>query len=230
MKFKKQLIETLKLNKKILKSGLQINSFGNGSIRNDDKCFIKPSGINLGLAKLSDISVVNIKNGEILSGKKPSVDLDIHLSLYKNFKDIKSIVHTHSLYATSWAQSRRPIPCYGTTHADYFPKEIPITDPINKKNLKEKYELEIGNTILIKLKKIKMKAVDIPGILILNHGVVAWGNTSKTAIENAIAIEFIAQLAFNSELINKSVKKLSSDLHKKHYNRKHGKNSYYGQK
>ena len=139
-------------------------------------------------------------------------------------------MHTHSLYATSWAQSGRSIPCYGTTHADYYPKEIPITDLVNKKNCKKNYETEIGNTILKKLKKIKVKAANIPGVLALNHGVVAWGNTSKTAIENAIAIEFIAQLAFNSELINRSVKKLPNDLHKKHYNRKHGKNSYYGQK
>ena len=96
--------------------------------------------------------------------------------------------------------------------------------------LEKNYETEIGNTILKKLKKIKVKAANIPGVLALNHGVVAWGNTGKTAIENAIAIEFIAQLAFNSELINRSVKKLPNDLHKKHYDRKHGKNSYYGQK
>jgi len=230
MKFKKQLTETLKLNKKLLNSGLQINSFGNASIRYNDLCFIKPSGVNLTLTKFSDISVIDIKSGKILSGKKPSVDLDIHLSLYKNCKGINSITHTHSLYATSWAQSGRSIPSYGTTHADYYPKEIPITDPVNQKNLKNNYEAEIGNTILKKLKKIKVKAVDIPGILVLNHGVVAWGNTGKTAIENAIAIEFIAQLAFNSELINKSVKRLPNDLHKKHYDRKHGKNSYYGQK
>ena len=206
MKFKKQLIETLKLNKKLLKSGLQINSFGNASIRHNNLCFIKPSGVNLALTKFSDISVVDIKSGKILSGKKPSVDLNIHLTIYKNFKDINSIAHTHSLYATSWAQSGRPIPCYGTTHADYYPKEIPITDPVNKRKLKKNYETEIGNTILKKLKKIKVKAANIPGVLALNHGVVAWGNTGKTAIENAIAIEFIARLAFNSELIKKSAK------------------------
>jgi len=230
MKFKKQLIETLKLNIQLLKSGLQINSFGNVSIRYNNLCFIKPSGVNLTLTKFLDISVVDIKSGKILSGKKPSVDLDIHLSVYKNFKDINSITHTHSLYATSWAQSGRSIPCYGTTHADYYPKEIPITDLVNKKNLKNNYETEIGNTILKKLKKIKVKAADIPGMLILKHGVLAWGNTGKIAIENAIAIEFIAKLAFNSELINRSAKKLPNALHKKHYNRKHGTNSYYGQK
>jgi len=229
MRFKKQLIETLKLNIKLLNSGLQINSFGNASIRYNGLCFIKPSGVDLKLIKFSDISVVDIKSGKILSGKKPSVDLNIHLSVYKNFKDINSITHTHSLYATSWAQSGRSIPCYGTTHADYYPKEIPITESINKKNLKKNYEVEIGNTILKKLKKIETRAVDIPGILVLNHGVLSWGNTPKIAIENAIAIEFIAQLAFNSEIINKNLKKIPNDLHKKHYDRKHGKNSYYGQ-
>ena len=230
MKYKKQLIETLKLNKKLSKSGLQINSFGNASIRHNNLCFIKPSGVNLALTKFSDISVVDIKSGKILSGKKPSVDLNIHLTIYKYFKDINSITHTHSLYATSWAQSGRSIPCYGTTHADYYPKEIPITDLVSIKNLKNNYETEIGNTILKKLKKIKVKAIDIPGILIMNHGVLAWGNTGKIAIENAIAIEFIAKLAFKSELINNGLKKLPNTLHKKHYNRKHGKNSYYGQK
>ena len=229
MKFKKQLIDTLNLNKKLLKSGLQINSFGNASIRHDSLCFIKPSGVNLSLTKFSDISVVDIKSGKILSGKKPSVDLDIHLSIYKHFKYINSITHTHSLYATSWAQSGRPIPCYGTTHADYYPGEIPITDLLKKHEIKKYYENEIGNSIIKKLKKNKITPKDIPGILILNHGVLSWGNIAKTAIENAIAIEFIAQLAFNSELINKSVRKLPKDLHNKHYNRKHGKNSYYGQ-
>ena len=230
MKFKEQLTQTLKLNKKLLNSGLQINNFGNASIKYNNLCFIKPSGVNLGLTKFSDISIVDIKSGKLLSGKKPSVDLDIHLSIYKNCKGINFITHTHSLYATSWAQSGRSIPCYGTTHADYYPKEIPITDLVNKKDLKKNYETEIGNTILKKLKKIKVKAADIPGILVLNHGVVAWGNTGTNAIENAIAIEFIAQSAFNSELLNRSVKKLPNDLHKKHYDRKHGKNSYYGQK
>ena len=230
MKFKKKLIETLKLNIQLLKSSLQINSFGNASIRHNNLCLIKPSGVNLELTKFLDISVVDIKSGKILSGKKPSVDLDIHLSVYKNFKDINSIIHTHSLYATSWAQSGRSIPCYGTTHADYYPKEIPITDSVSIKNLKNNYEAEIGNTIIKKLKKIKAKATDIPGVLIANHGVVAWGNTGKSAMENAIAIEFIAKLAFNSELIKKNVKKLPNAIHKKHYNRKHGKNSYYGQK
>jgi|TARA_B100001964_G_scaffold242926_1_gene319273 L-ribulose-5-phosphate 4-epimerase len=227
---KKQLVATLKLNKEILAHGLQINNFGNASIRYKDKCLIKPSGVNLKLIKSSDISIVNIKNKKILSGEKPSVDLDIHLAIYNKYKNINSIIHTHSLYATSWAQSGRSIPCYGTTHADYYPKEIPVTNLLKKENIKKNYETEIGKSVLNKLKIMKINPIDIPGILIANHGVLSWGESPRETIKNAIAIEFIAQLAFNSEILNKAIKKLPKNLHNKHYYRKHGKNSYYGQK
>ena len=226
----KYLVDTFRLNKELYLSELQINQFGNASIRIKDLCYIKPSGADLKKINSKDISVVKIKNGQLISGLKPSVDLNIHLSIYKKFKNINSIIHTHSLYATSWAQSGRSIPCYGTTHADYFPKEIPITNPLDKKSIKKDYEKEIGKSIISKLKKLRLNVNQIPGMLIANHGVVSWASSPKLAMENAIAIEFIAKLAFNSEIINKSAKKLPTDLHKKHFNRKHGKNSYYGQK
>tara|TARA_B100000795_G_C22794617_1_gene438699 strand:+ start:196 stop:882 length:687 start_codon:yes stop_codon:yes gene_type:complete len=227
---KQQLIRSLKLNKELITSGLQINEFGNGSIRHKNLCLIKPTGANLNLIKYSDISVIDIIKKKIISGKKPSVDLDIHLAIYKNYKDIHSIVHTHSLYATSWAQSGRPIPCYGTTHADYYPNDIPITKLLNKKNIQKNYEEEIAKSVVNKLKNLKINPLNIPGMLISNHGVLAWGKSSKEAMKNAIAIEFIAQLAFNSEMINNKIKKLQTTLHKKHYYRKHGPKSYYGQK
>tara|TARA_B100000787_G_C16196911_1_gene301592 strand:+ start:198 stop:884 length:687 start_codon:yes stop_codon:yes gene_type:complete len=227
---KQQLIRSLKLNKELITSGLQINEFGNGSIRYKNLCLIKPTGANLNLIKYSDISVIDIIKKKIISGKKPSVDLDIHLAIYKNYKDIHSIVHTHSLYATSWAQSGRPIPCYGTTHADYYPNDIPITKLLNKKNIQKNYEEEIAKSVVNKLKNLKINPLNIPGMLISNHGVLAWGKSSKEAMKNAIAIEFIAQLAFNSEMINNKIKKLQTTLHKKHYYRKHGPKSYYGQK
>ena len=134
------------------------------------------------------------------------------------------------MYATSWAQSRRPIPCYGTTHADYYPNDIPITELLNKKNIRKNYEEEIAKSVVNKLKDLKIDPLNIPGMLISNHGVLAWGKSSKDAMKNAIAIEFIAQLAFNSEVINNKIKKLQVTLHKKHYYRKHGPKSYYGQK
>lgn len=227
---RKKLQETLELNKQLQKSGLQINQFGNVSIRYNDLCLIKPSGIDLKKITYKDISVVKIKNKKLLSGLKPSVDLNIHLELYKKFNNIKSIVHTHSLYASSWAQCGRQIPCYGTTHADYYPKEIPITNFPKKSLIKENYEREIGISIINKLNLLKLNDQKIPGILVANHGVVSWGPSPKLAMENAHAIEFIAHLAFNSEILNKRTKKLPVFLHRKHYNRKHGKKSYYGQK
>jgi L-ribulose-5-phosphate 4-epimerase len=227
---KQKLIESLKLNKELINSGLQINEFGNASIRHKNLCLIKPSGANLKFIKYLDISVIDIVKKKIMSGKKPSVDLDIHLAIYKNCKDINSIVHTHSLYATSWAQSGRSIPCYGTTHADYYPNDIPITKLLNKRNIQKNYEEQIAKSVVNKLKNLKINPLNIPGMLIANHGVVAWGKSSRDAIKNAIAIEFIAQLAFNSEVINNKVKKLQVTLHKKHYYRKHGPKSYYGQK
>ena len=226
---KKKLNETLQLNKDLKKSELQINQFGNVSIRYNDLCLIKPSGADLKKITHKDISVVKIINNKLLSGLKPSVDLSIHLALYKKFKNINVIIHTHSLYATSWAQSGRPIPCYGTTHADYYPKEIPITNLLSKMSIKTNYEKDIGISIINKLEKLKLSEQNIPGILVANHGVVSWGVNGKIAMENAHAIEFIAQLAFNSEVLNKNIKKLPIDLHQKHYNRKHGKKSYYGQ-
>ena len=227
---KKYLINTYQLNKELYLSELQINQFGNASIRDKNFCYIKPSGADLKKISYKEISVVNIKTGKLVSGLKPSVDLNIHLSIYRKYKNVNSIIHTHSLYATSWAQSGRSIPCYGTTHADYFPKEIPITNLLKKTSIKKDYEEEIGTSIIYKLKKLKLSTDEIPGILIANHGVISWASTTKSAMENAIAIEFIAKLAFNSEILNSKVKKLPKDLHKKHYNRKHGKKSYYGQK
>ena len=152
---KKHLLETLNLNKKLVSLGLQINSFGNASIRYKDYCLIKPSGANLKKLKYSEISVVNINNNKRISGKKPSVDLDTHIEIYRKFNNIHSIIHTHSMYATSWAQAQKSIPCYGTTHADYYYKEVPITNNLNSKQVKKNYELNTGKVIVMKIKIIR---------------------------------------------------------------------------
>lgn len=227
---KKQLLETLNLNKKLISLGLQIHTFGNASIRYKDYCIIKPSGANLNKLKYSELSVVNIKNKNIISGKKPSVDLETHLEIYKNFESINSIVHTHSVYATSWAQAKKPIPCYGTTHADYYSREIPITKSINKKQVKKNYEYQTGKLVVSKIKDLKINPLNIPGILVSGHGPFAWGFNSKDALSNAQTIEYIAELAFNTKRINKNVKSIPKFLQNKHYKRKIGPNSYYGQK
>ena len=227
---KNQLIKTLQINKKIVSSGLQIQSFGNASIRYKNFCLIKPSGVNLNKIKYSDISVVNIATGKHLSGKKPSVDLPTHLMIYKNFKNINSVIHTHSIYATSWAQSKKSIPCYGTTHADYYFDSVPITDVISRKDLKKNYELNTGKLIVKKIKKLKIEPINLPGILVATHGPFSWGKNSDEAFKNAQIIEYIAELAFNSKIINSSLKKIPKYIQQKHFKRKVGPNSYYGQK
>ena len=134
----------IKLSKKLLELNLQFLNFGNLSIRVGNLCFIKPSGVNIYKIKYNDVSVVDIKTNKHLSGKKPSVDTPTHLELYKKYPLIKSIVHTHSKYGTIWAQSLRSVPCYGTTHADFFLKNIPITKVLTKKQISNNYEKEIS--------------------------------------------------------------------------------------
>ena len=227
---KSKLIETLNLNKKIVSLGLQIHSFGNASIRYKNLILIKPTGVNLKKITYKDISVVDIKSNKQISGKKPSVDLDTHIVIYKKFKNVNSIIHTHSLFATSWSQGKKPIPCFGTTHADYFFDSIPITKLVTKNHIKKNYETETGNVIISKIKSLKVNPVNIPGILVASHGPFAWGSDSSKALKNAVIIEYIAKLAFNSILINGKLRNIPKYLHDKHYKRKYGPNSYYGQK
>jgi len=215
----------VKSNKYIKEIGLVFDSFGNTSIRYNGLCLIKPSGINLKKFRKNDVSVVEIKTSKLLNGKKPSVDLPIHLELYKKYPEINSIVHTHSMYATSWAQSLKTIPCLGTTHADYFNHNIPITKIVSDKNIIN-YERETGLSII---KIIKNDPLKYPGILLAKHGVVSWGSSIEKAIKNAEIIEYIAKLAFNTIFINRRIKKLKKTIHKLHFNRKHGPKSYYGQ-
>lgn len=228
---KQYLQKALTLNIKLKKSKLSFFNFGNASIKYKNFCFIKPSGINPLKMKFSDISIVNINNRQLISGKKPSVDLNIHLRIYENFDDINSIVHTHSKFATSWAQSLKPIPCYGTTHADFFNKVIPTTSVLSKRQVENDYETNIGNSIINKIKKLKINPLDIPGILIANHGIFSWGGDKyfKDAFKNALIIEYISELAFNSKIINPRIKKISKFLQNKHFFRKHGRSKYYGQ-
>lgn len=226
---KSKLIETLKINKKIKSLGLQIHSFGNASIRYKEYCLIKPSGANLDKLKFNEISVVNITDKKLISGQKPSVDLDTHLEIYKEFSEINSVIHTHSIYATSWAQSNKSIPCYGTTHADYYFDNLPITDLISRKQISKNYEHETGKLIIKKIKELKIDPKNIPGIIVSRHGPFSWGRNSDEALKNAQIIEYISELAFNSKVINSKLKKIPRYLQNKHYKRKIGPNSYYGQ-
>ena len=218
-------------NKDLIKKQLAIQTFGNVSQRLDKNYFtIKPSGINLNTINPKNFNVINISSGKIVEGKlNPSSDTETHRILYKNWKEIKGIAHAHPTYGTSWAQAGKSIPILGTTHADYFYKNVPVTNRMKKKDIKNKYEFNTGLEILKTLRKEKLKPTKCPGILVRHHGVFSWGNSSNDSVKNLELIEFIALLAFNSCKIGLK-DKIDSNLVLKHFNRKHGVNFYYGQK
>jgi len=220
----------IKQNKELVEKKLVIQSFGNVSVRYDANHFlIKPSGVNLNKIKPSDVPLISIKSGKKVLGKlKPSMDTATHLEIYKKYKDIKSITHTHSEYATAWAQASKPIPLIGTTHADYWEKEVPIIKFINKKNINKDYELFTGKMIIENLVNKKINAYRCPGVLVAGHGPFTWGKEVDSSVLNAEILEFIAKTTYMSFQL-KIKKKLPKHISNKHFVRKHGKDAYYGQ-
>ena len=187
---------------------------------------IKPSGVAYDKLKPEDMVLVDL-NGNKVEGKyNPSSDTSTHVKLYKAFAHIGGIVHTHSPWATSWAQAGRGIPCYGTTHADYFYGEIPCARNLTKEELKD-YEVNTGVLIADLFKDKDYEA--IPGALCKNHGPFTWGKDGHEAVHNAVVVEVVAKMAAHCEIINPNVKPAPQELLDKHYFRKHGANSYYGQ-
>ena len=217
-------------NQDLINKKLVIQSFGNVSVRIKDFILIKPSGVNLSKLDYKSMVSVNLHNENYTGSFKPSSDTPTHIELYKRYGDIQSIVHTHSPYATSWAQSGSPIPCFGTTHADFWNDKIPITRRLKKKEIEAHYEKNTGLVIIETLEKLNTIPSTCPGILVNNHGVFTWGKSPKDAVKNAEAIEIIAKMALNSLMINPDINPINRNLHNKHFYRKHGKNKYYGQK
>ena len=218
-------------NVSLAKSSLVIHSFGNISSRIDDKYFtIKPSGANLNILKHTDYPIIRISDNKIIKGKlNPSTDTPTHCLLYKKYPEIGGIAHTHSKFATAWSQAKKSIPILGTTHADYSQKNIQVTNPLKKNQIIKNYEKNIGNSIIDCLKKSKIKPLECPGILVANHAPFSFGINANQAFKNAEILEYIAELAFLSLQIN-SKSKIDINLIKKHFFRKHGPSSYYGQK
>lgn len=218
-------------NIKLFKKKLVIHNFGNVSIRLDlNHIVIKPSGANLFKLNPNDIPLIEIKTGKQIKGKlKPSTDTPTHLEIYKKFNNINSIAHNHSTYATVWAQSCKSIPLIGTTHADYWKKEVPIVEFLSLKDLKQDYEKNTGKLILKTLKRKKLNAYTCPGVIVAGHGPFTWGTETSSAVHNAEILEFVAQITFQTFLL-KIKKKLPKYISRKHYQRKHGKKAYYGQK
>ena len=189
---------------------------------------IKPSGVDYEKMRPEDMVVMNLKGEKVEGDLNPSSDTPTHLELYKAFDKIGGIVHTHSSYATSWAQAGRNIPCYGTTHADYIYGQVPCVRNLSKEEIDEAYEKNTGLIIADYFKDKDYEAV--PCVLCKNHGPFTWGKDGFEAVHNAVVLEEVAKMAYRTELINKDVKEAPQELKDKHYYRKHGANAYYGQK
>ena len=213
------------------KYGLVIFTWGNvsGIDREDGLVVIKPSGVSYEGMTAEDMVVVDL-DGNVVEGTwKPSSDTATHVELYKAFPNIGGIVHTHSSYATSWAQAGRDIPCYGTTHADTFYGDIPCIRSLTPEEIEEAYERNTGRVIVSEFARLGKDPVSMPGCLCMNHGPFVWGKDPAEAVHNATVLEEVAKMAFHCELINPQVKPAPQALRNKHYLRMHGKNAYYGQ-
>ena len=229
---KKLKQEVYEANLDLVKYNLVTFTWGNvsGIDRELGLVVIKPSGVEYDKLTPEDMVVVSLETGEVVEGKyKPSSDTPTHIALYKAFKDIKGVVHTHSRFATSWAQAGRDIPAYGTTHADYFYGNIPCTRKLTNDEIKSQYELNTGLVIVETFNKKDISATDIPAVIVNSHGPFAWGTSPKNAVHNAVVLEEISLMAIQSELINKDLTEMQKELLDKHFLRKHGKDAYYGQ-
>ena len=221
--------EVLNKNKELILLGLVFDTFGNASAKDGSSILIKPSGVDLSLISKNDISVVEINSGKLLSGKSPSSDTPTHLEIYRSFPQLGGITHTHSPYATAWAQTGNSIPCLGTTHADYWRGEIPVTRPMTDQEISGDYEKETGKVIVETINNMCMDPLECPGILVMCHGPFTWGKTIEEAVKNAEMLEYIAKLSWLTHQLNQSIPAISPSLHSRHFTRKHGPQSYYGQ-
>jgi len=225
---KKLKQEVLQANLDLVKHGLVIFTWGNVSAidRKKGLIIIKPSGVSYDDMKADDMVVLNLE-GKVVEGKlKPSSDTATHIVLYNMFPNIGGVVHTHSTFATAWAQAGKDIPSIGTTHADYFKDDIPCTRSMTAEEVNGQYELETGNVIVKRFKDLNPDFT--PGVLVKNHGPFAWGKDAHEAVHNAVVLEQIAKMAFIAYTVNPELK-MNEELIKKHFYRKHGEGAYYGQ-
>jgi len=225
--FKKQVLDA---NLELPRKGLVTYTWGNvsGIDRNQGIVAIKPSGVEYAVMKAGDIVLLDLA-GKVVEGKlKPSSDAPTHLALYDAFKDIGGVCHTHSRWATSWAQAGLGIPAYGTTHADYFYGEIPCTRELTREEIEGAYELNTGHIIIETFKGIDPNQMQ--GVLVRNHAPFTWGKNADDAVHNSVVLEEVAMMAIQGRILNPGMKPISQALLDKHFLRKHGANAYYGQK
>lgn len=225
---KKQVYEA---NMLLPQYGLVTFTWGNvsGIDRESGLFVIKPSGVEYERLTPEDMVVIDLEGNRVEGALKPSSDTATHLELYKAFPEIGGIVHTHSSYATSWAQAGRSIPCYGTTHADYIYGEVPCVRNLSKEEIEEAYETNTGRLIAAEFQRMKKDPMAVPAVLCKNHGPFAFGKNAADAVHNAVVLEEVAKMAYRAEIINPQIAPAPQELQDKHYFRKHGENSYYGQ-
>jgi L-ribulose-5-phosphate 4-epimerase len=221
--------QVLEANLELVRKGLVLYTFGNASgiSREDGFVVIKPSGVPYEQMKPEHLVVTDL-TGKIVEGNlRPSSDLPTHIVLYKTFREIGGVAHTHSEYATAWAQARKPIPCFGTTHADYFHGPVPVTAELSQQEIANDYEKNTGDAIVRSFRDLD--PLSIPAALVANHAPFTWGKDADAATHNAVILEALARMAYFTLVINAEAAPVGRHLHDKHYLRKHGKAAYYGQ-
>jgi len=222
----------LEANLEIVRAGLVVLTFGNvsGADREAGVMAIKPSGVPYSELTADTIVVLDLASGEVVAGEgRPSSDTPTHLVLYGAFAEVGGIVHTHSPYATAWAQACRDLPCLGTTHADHFDGPVPVTRRLERAEIEGDYERLTGEVIVEELERRTLDPLACAAVLVASHGPFAWGAGAAEAVENAVALEAVAASAFRTELLRPEVEPIDDDLRLRHFQRKHGPAAYYGQ-
>src|ERR1051326_7237117 len=219
-------------NRTLADAGLVVLTFGNASAADRDAgvLAIKPSGIAYDMLRPDDVPVVDLESGEVVSGaQRPSSDTPTHLALYRAFDRVGGVVHTHSPFATAWAQAQRDLPCLGTTHADYFRGAVPVTRSLSAAEIAGEYEERTGAVILEAFAERGLEPLEMPAALVASHGPFVWATDVERAVENAVALEAVAASAYRSIVLAAGLETISAELLDKHFSRKHGAAAYYGQ-
>lgn len=223
--------EVFEANLELVKHKLVIFTWGNvsGIDRENNLVVIKPSGVSYDDMKFEDMVVVDLYGNVIEGSLKPSSDTLTHIELYKRYPQINGVVHTHSTFATGWAQAKMGIKPLGTTHSDYFYGEIPCTRELNQSEVEDEYEKNTGLVIVEELELKEIEPLSTPGILVASHGPFSWGKSPKNAVHNAVVLEEVSKMNFISQSLNPTIERINDYILDKHYLRKHGENAYYGQ-
>ena len=223
--------KVLEANLKLKEYNLVVLTWGNVSALSDDRKYvvIKPSGVDYAVMTADQMVVTDLDGNVVEGNLRPSSDLPTHIEIYKNFQGVGGIVHTHSRYATAFAQAEQELPCYGTTHADHFYGTVPCTRHLLPEEIESGYEINTGKVIVETFRERHLDPLAVPAVLVCKHGPFTWGSDMKKAVENALVLDETAHMAILSMMMNPSIQAAPHYLQDKHYFRKHGANAYYGQ-